>query len=58
MARRLYAAANHPKRVVILPKAHHNNLYGHGAWERLRASFEELAPGAMGAPHPLAEIAA
>jgi fermentation-respiration switch protein FrsA (DUF1100 family) len=34
-ARRLYAAANHLKRLVIFPKANHNDLYGHGAWEKL-----------------------
>jgi hypothetical protein len=43
---------------VILPKADHNNLYGHGAWEKLRASFEELAPRPVGVAHPLVEIAA
>jgi uncharacterized protein len=57
-ARRLYAAANHPKRLVIFPKANHNDLYGHGAWEKLRASFEELAPRPVRAAHPLVEIAA
>ena len=55
-ASRLYAAANEPKRLVILPKANHNDLYGHGAWDRLRACLEELAPRRV--VQPLAEIAA
>jgi uncharacterized protein len=57
-ARRLYAVANEPKRLVILPKANHNDLYGHGAWERLRACFEELAPRPVTVVQPLAEVAA
>lgn len=36
MGRRNYAAANEPKRIEVLPDAHHNDMFDHGAWETMR----------------------
>jgi fermentation-respiration switch protein FrsA (DUF1100 family) len=37
MGKRLYAAANEPKRLEILPDGDHNDLIDHGAWDKARA---------------------
>jgi pimeloyl-ACP methyl ester carboxylesterase len=36
MGRRNHAAANEPKQIEVLPNAHHNDMFDHGAWERMR----------------------
>jgi len=42
MGRRNFAAANEPKEIAVLPGAHHNDLFEHGAWERMRAFLLRL----------------
>jgi fermentation-respiration switch protein FrsA (DUF1100 family) len=34
MGKRLFAAANEPKRLEVLPDADHNDMSDHGAWEK------------------------
>lgn len=65
-ARQICAAANGPKTLVILPRGDHNNLYEHGAFERVRKLIEDFAwtqqsgsaarrlAGATHAPMPVA----
>ena len=36
MGRRIYNAANEPKRVELFRDGRHNDLFDHGAWERMR----------------------
>jgi fermentation-respiration switch protein FrsA (DUF1100 family) len=36
MGRRIYRAANKPKRIEIFPRGHHNDLFDHGAWDKMR----------------------
>jgi len=36
MGQRNYRAANEPKRIEVIPDAHHNDLFEHGAWEKMR----------------------
>jgi len=36
MGRRIHAGANDPKRIEVLPNGHHNDLFDHGAWEKMR----------------------
>ncbi len=36
MGKRLYAAANEPKRLELFPEAEHYDLFDHGAWEKVR----------------------
>jgi fermentation-respiration switch protein FrsA (DUF1100 family) len=36
MGRRVYSAANEPKRIETFPAGHHNDLFDHGAWESMR----------------------
>jgi uncharacterized protein len=36
MGRRIYNAANEPKRIETFPGGHHNDLFDHGAWEMMR----------------------
>lgn len=36
MGRRIYRAANQPKRIETLPAGRHNDLFDHGAWEKMR----------------------
>ena len=40
MGRRLYDAAKEPKRIELFPRAGHNDLFDHGAWEKARAFLE------------------
>jgi len=37
MGRRIYRAANQPKRIELFPQGAHNDLFDHGAWEKTRA---------------------
>ncbi len=41
-ARQVYAAANEPKQLAILRQGDHNNLFDHGAWQKVEAF---LVPG-------------
>jgi len=36
MGRRIYRAANEPKRIEQFPLGRHNDLFDHGAWEKMR----------------------
>ena len=36
MGRRIYRAANDPKRIELLRNGRHNDLFDHGAWEKMR----------------------
>jgi fermentation-respiration switch protein FrsA (DUF1100 family) len=36
MGRRIYRAANEPKRIETFPRGHHNDLFDHGAWDKMR----------------------
>jgi pimeloyl-ACP methyl ester carboxylesterase len=36
MGRRNYRAANEPKRIEVLTNGRHNDLFDHGAWEKMR----------------------
>ena len=36
MGRRIYSAANGPKRIEIFPRGHHNDLFDHGAFDKMR----------------------
>lgn len=42
MGRRVFRAANEPKRIEIFPDGRHNDLFDHGAWERMREFLLEL----------------
>jgi fermentation-respiration switch protein FrsA (DUF1100 family) len=54
-ARRVYAAANEPKELAILPAADHNDLFENGAWERVDTFLKSLGakPETAGAPSQL-----
>lgn len=41
-ARHLYTKARGPKRLVILPRGDHNDLFDRGAWEKVEAYLAEL----------------
>jgi fermentation-respiration switch protein FrsA (DUF1100 family) len=36
MGRRIYGAANEPKRIETFPRGRHNDLFDNGAWEKMR----------------------
>jgi fermentation-respiration switch protein FrsA (DUF1100 family) len=36
MGKRVFRVANEPKRMEIFPQARHNDLFHHGAWEKMR----------------------
>ena len=40
MGKRLYAAANQPKRLEVFPDGDHNDLFDHGAWDKARAFLQ------------------
>ena len=42
MGRRVYHAANQPKRIELFPEAAHDNLFEHGAWAKARAFVASL----------------
>jgi fermentation-respiration switch protein FrsA (DUF1100 family) len=45
MGRRVYRAANEPKRIELFARGAHNDLFDHGAWEKAQAFLRErLAP--------------
>ena len=44
MGRRIYRAANQPKRIGLLPLGGHVDLFDHGAWENMRAFLASLDP--------------
>jgi uncharacterized protein len=39
-ARQIYAAANEPKSLAILRRGAHNDLFDHGAWDKVTAFFD------------------
>jgi fermentation-respiration switch protein FrsA (DUF1100 family) len=36
MGKRIYRAANEPKEIALFPRGRHNDLFDHGAWEKMR----------------------
>ena len=36
MGRRIFRAANEPKRIETFPGGHHNDLFDHGAWDKMK----------------------
>lgn len=42
MGRRVFRAANEPKRIELFPQGTHDDLFDHGAWERTRAFVDTL----------------
>jgi hypothetical protein len=42
MGRRIYRAANEPKRIEVFPQGAHEDLFGHGAWEKTRSFVDSL----------------
>jgi len=46
MGLRVYRAANEPKRIELFPKASHDDLFDHGAWEKTRAFVDSLGSSA------------
>ena len=46
MGRRVYRAANEPKRIELFPQGTHNDLFDHGAWEKTRAFVDSLGGSA------------
>lgn len=42
--RRVYNEANNPKKLVILPRAGHNDLFENGAWDKVYEFVQELQP--------------
>ncbi len=44
MGKAVYDAGNEPKKLELLPEAGHNDMFAHGAWERVRAFLDGLKP--------------
>jgi uncharacterized protein len=42
MGRRIYRAANEPKRIELFPQGTHDDLFDHGAWEKVQAFLASL----------------
>ena len=42
MGERVYAAANEPKKLELIPGGAHSDLFDHGAWEKVRAFLDAL----------------
>jgi fermentation-respiration switch protein FrsA (DUF1100 family) len=42
MGRRVFSAANEPKRIELFRDGHHNDLFDNGAWEKMRAFLLSL----------------
>ena len=42
MGRRVFRAANEPKRIEVFPQGTHDDLFGHGAWEKTRSFVDSL----------------
>jgi uncharacterized protein len=51
-ARELYAAANEPKTLSILRQGTHNDLFDHGAWEKVLAFLDAREPVRPAQPRP------
>jgi len=45
MGKRVYEAANEPKRLELIAAGHHSDLFDHGAWERVRNFLRKQPPG-------------
>ena len=43
MGRRVFRAANKPKRIEVFPQGTHDDLFGHGAGEKTRSFVD--SPG-------------
>jgi fermentation-respiration switch protein FrsA (DUF1100 family) len=43
--KRIYGAANEPKRLEVVPGAAHNDLFEHGAWTRVQGFLDEIPTG-------------
>jgi pimeloyl-ACP methyl ester carboxylesterase len=46
MGKQVYRAANEPKRIELFPQGTHDDLFGHGAWEKTRAFIESFGGSA------------
>jgi len=46
-ARHLYSKARDPKRLVILPRGDHNDLFDRGAWKKVHQFLEKFVPGKL-----------
>jgi uncharacterized protein len=46
MGKQVYRAANEPKRIELFPQGTHDDLFGHGAWEKTRAFVEAFGGSA------------
>ena len=42
MGKAIYDAGNDPKKLELLPEADHNDLFEHGAWQKVRAFLDSL----------------
>ncbi|MGB6766844.1 MAG: alpha/beta hydrolase, partial [Methyloceanibacter sp.] len=42
MGRRVYGAANQPKRIELFPQGTHDDLFDQGAWEKTQAFVDSL----------------
>ena len=42
MGKRVFAAANEPKRLELFPNGEHSDLFDHGAWEKVRTFLSEI----------------
>ena len=43
-ARQVYAAANEPKTLALLRRGDHNDLFDHGAWQKVEAFLDTREP--------------
>lgn len=44
MGRRVYRAANEPKRIELFPQGTHDDLFAHGAWEKTQGFLASVGP--------------
>jgi hypothetical protein len=42
MGRRIFRAAIEPKRIEVFPQGTHDDLFDHGAWEKVQAFLASL----------------
>jgi len=47
MGKRVYQAANEPKRIELFPKGDHLDLFDYGAWEKVRRFLDSQAKSAL-----------
>jgi hypothetical protein len=52
-ARAVYAAANEPKTLAILRRGDHNDLFDHGAWQKVEAFLDTREPVRPAIVHPV-----